>query len=213
MWADRVLCVIQCLVKSLLLRQEHHSAMILRQASIFAWLFDCSLDITPDVRCIIPVEVDDGLWGRVALIGLVLSRHIEIARDLIEILLVSHGPDDINHLMERHCRVLLQVGVDLVSQDSIVWNFLKLDCWQGVSVFVKEGRVDFRNHPALRNLFLACWIRCWGHWSILLLGRLKIGGCSWCGLAFNWETFLDRKSNILGQGRLAHTWEAHWHEE
>ena len=36
MWADRVLCAIQCLVESLLLRQEHHSAMILRQASIFA---------------------------------------------------------------------------------------------------------------------------------------------------------------------------------
>ena len=51
----------------------------------------------------------------------------EIARDLIEIFLVSHRPYDINDLVEWHGWVVLQVGVDLVSEDSIIGDFLELE--------------------------------------------------------------------------------------
>ena len=102
--------------------------MVLRQACLLTGFIYDPLDVAPNVRRVIPVKVADCLWCCVARLTvlhlsiiLTLRRWSEeIARDLIEIFLVSHRPDDINHFVEGHRRVVLQVGVDLVSQDAVV---------------------------------------------------------------------------------------------
>ena len=67
-----------------------------------------------------------------------------VACDLIEILFVSHWSYNINNLVERYVWVLGQVGISLVSQDSIVANFLKLDRWQVhlLQVFTQKDLVE-----------------------------------------------------------------------
>ena len=109
--------------------------MVLRQACLLTGFIYDPLDVAPNVRRVIPVKVDDCLWCCVAQLTvlhlsiiLTLRRWSEeIARDLIEIFLVSHRPYDINDLVEWHGWVVLQVGVDLVSKDSIIGDFLELE--------------------------------------------------------------------------------------
>ena len=211
-WADWVLLVVQALVKLFLLGEEDYCAILLGQAScgwILATFIYSSLDITPNVRRIVSIEVDDCFLCSVASFTLnniftVTFFCAEIARDLIEIFLVSHWANDINNFVEGHSWVFFQVGVDLVSQDAIVWNFLKLDCRHGFSVLFKERRVQFGD---LLVSFRRGWIiyfLCKRRLTILLLSvvwQLKIWGLS---LGFWRKTRLYRIPNVLGQSRLAH---------
>lgn len=66
--ADRILCLIQALVEALLLGEEHDCAMVLLQTSFYASLIDCLLNVTPDIRCVVSVEVDNRFWCRVKLL-------------------------------------------------------------------------------------------------------------------------------------------------
>ena len=102
--------------------------MVLRQACLLTGFIYDPLDVAPNVRRVIPVKVADCLWCCVARLTvlhlsiiLTLRRWSEeIARDLIEIFLVSHRPDDINHFVKGLLRVILLVGADLVSQNIII---------------------------------------------------------------------------------------------
>ena len=67
---------------------------------------------------------------------------IEIARDLIEILLVSPWPYDVDHLVKWHSWMVPQIRVDLITKDAIVGNFVKLDCRQGIGVLIEQARVN-----------------------------------------------------------------------
>ena len=49
---------------------------------------------------------------------------------LIEVLFISHRSDNVNDLVERHIRVLGQVGVRLVTKNLVVANLLELDSGQ-----------------------------------------------------------------------------------
>ena len=59
-WTDGVLLSIKRLVKCFLLRQQDYSTVVFLTARrhITALIYG-SLDITPDVRCVVPVQVND----------------------------------------------------------------------------------------------------------------------------------------------------------
>ena len=122
MWADRVLSMVQALIESLLLREEHDGAVVLRQAGSgrsIAALIDSLLNIAPNIRRIVSIEVNDRFWCSVetftgsSVFGVALCCG-EIARDLIEIFLISHWANNVDDFVEWHGWVLLEVGVDLV---------------------------------------------------------------------------------------------------
>lgn len=57
----------------------------------------------------------------------VSNSRLAIVRDLIEVLLVGEWANNVNHLVERHIWVLLEVSVRLITQYSIVTNFFEID--------------------------------------------------------------------------------------
>ena len=68
-----------------------------------------------------------------------------MARDLIEILFVSHWPNNIDNLVKGYVWMHSLVGLSLVSQDFIVANFLKLDRGQ-VQLLQVFTQKDFVKH-------------------------------------------------------------------
>ena len=63
MWADRIESFVQCLVPTLLLgKKDHGSEILLLSKGQITVFLDCLFDVSPDIRCIISVEVDYGFW-------------------------------------------------------------------------------------------------------------------------------------------------------
>ena len=66
--ADRVLASVETLVETLLLGKQHDRAVLLRPARLQAELLDGPLNVTPNVRRVVSVQVDDRLWRGLAAI-------------------------------------------------------------------------------------------------------------------------------------------------
>ena len=66
--ADWVLPSIETLVETLLLGKQDDRAVLLLPASLLAGLLNGSLDVAPNIRRIVPIQVDYCLWRGLATI-------------------------------------------------------------------------------------------------------------------------------------------------
>ena len=138
MWTDGIFLTILSLVPRLLLWNKDNSDEVFRFVRMVIWseLVNSALDVAPNVRCIIPIEV---YYCFVKLfLTLMLFFIFELSLEasfrrirwvhggrkklnyLIEVLLVSLWANDVDTLMERHTRVFLEVGICHISKNSVI---------------------------------------------------------------------------------------------
>ena len=149
-----------------------------------------------------------------------------IARNLIEVLLVSHWANSVYHLMELNLWVRFWVSISLVTQDSVIRNLVEFETRQGISELLEESRVNFGTLSCL------LWWLLEQIWRILLiqwLSILRVSGVQcvliwfcqrllqiWWGCSAPFLrrlVLLDGNSDIFSEGWLSHARETHWHEE
>jgi hypothetical protein len=105
----------------LLWKQNNRAVVTLAARGGIAASMDGVDDVTPDVWCVVSVQVDDllGVWRKVLVVlkldfGLAkINRHCgrwrrrTMAGDLVQIVLIGFCSNDVNHFVERHLGVVL----------------------------------------------------------------------------------------------------------
>lgn len=130
-WTDGIFCSVQCLVERLLFWNQDDRAVVFWLAMHgLACQVDCALNIIPDVRRVVPVQIDNRFWFWMwwRRIGCV-CRLRKVARDSFKIILVCHGSNDVNHFVEGNVGVLCLVWAREVPNNAVIWNPLKLNYW------------------------------------------------------------------------------------
>jgi hypothetical protein len=131
--ADWVLGLIfRWLKVGVLLWHDKHGFVVLHFFG-FACLHDGALDVGPNIRCIVPIEVND-LFMVLALIW-----RITLKGNGIQIILVSFIPDDIDSLMHSDLWMLVAVLYLITGQNPIVADLLELDLRGRSDTFLEAG--------------------------------------------------------------------------
>ena len=90
-----------------------------------------------------------------------------MAGNLIKVILVSFRTDNVNHLMERHLRVLLRVGRQVFAENAVVRDLVVAYRWKLGSKHVCESLLDGLGNDlltlvsfALENLLIKVVLNC-----------------------------------------------------
>jgi hypothetical protein len=82
---------------------------------------NCGLDVDPDIRCVVPIEVNDlfCIW--------VFGWCITLKSNGVQIILIGFSTDDVNGLVHANLGVLLTVFHLITGQNPVVAYLLKFD--------------------------------------------------------------------------------------
>lgn len=108
-------------------------------------VYDRFLDVGPDIRSIVPIKVDELFqhyileinilrkWNEFLLGKIFLSTRLG---NLIQVLLISVVPDDVNGLVEIGTRMLVTIFLSRCCENIVIGDFEKIKLYLGLSLLV-----------------------------------------------------------------------------
>ena len=154
MWTNRVLFAVCWFLPRFLFREQYNCRVIFSSCLARVWLFDCVSDISPDIRSIVAIEVNQTFvyillillnsipvskLVRVCIFKVLRSLRLSVLInliletmhcDLIKVVLVSLPSDDVDDFMEGSFGVLLLVFWEVIAENAVIWYFFESDLRQ-----------------------------------------------------------------------------------
>ena len=119
--ADGVGRMVRRGIEILMLLWHDQYCFIVLHFTVFTSIYDSFLDVSPNIRCVVPIEVND------LFLVLALILAVALKGNGVQIILISFASYDVDGLVHTDLWVLLAVFYLITGQNAIIAYLLKID--------------------------------------------------------------------------------------